>query len=98
MHEFSLMADLLRKIEAVAREQKADRVLAVQVRLGALSHISAGHFREHFIEGTRGTLAEGARLEVAVSNDLDDPHAQDILLEGLEVAEGGRHAAGRPGD
>ncbi len=86
MHEFSLMADLLRKIDDVARIHDAERVTAVKVRLGALAHISAGHFREHFVHGTKGTKAEGASLAVEVSEDAEDPNAQDILLESVEVA------------
>ena len=50
------------------------------------AHISADHFRDHFVDGTRGTKAQGARLEVEVSHDTNDPHAQDILLDSIEVA------------
>lgn len=86
MHEFSLMADLLRQIEQVARKQEAERVVAVTVKLGALAHISASHFREHFVEGAKGTRAEGAKLIVEACEDADDPHAQDILLQSIEVS------------
>ena len=85
MHELSLMADLIKKIDEVAQEQDADRVVAVRVKLGALSHISASHFREHFVQGTKGTRAEGARLDVEVSEDSKDPNAQEILLQSIEV-------------
>ena len=64
MHEYSLIANLLAKIDAVAREQHATRVVGVAVWIGALAHLSAGHFREHFDSGSRGSVAEGARLEV----------------------------------
>jgi hydrogenase nickel incorporation protein HypA/HybF len=86
MHEFSLMANLLKKIDELAIEQHADRIVGVKVRLGALAHISPGHFREHFMEGTKGTKAEGARLDVEVSENTDDPNAQDILLQSIEVS------------
>ncbi|MBA1148626.1 hydrogenase maturation nickel metallochaperone HypA [Ectothiorhodospiraceae bacterium WFHF3C12] len=85
MHEMSLLSDLLGKIQRLAEENGAGRVVAVRVWLGALSHISAGHFREHFEAGVRGTLAEGAILEVETSEDMDDPHAQDILLKSIDV-------------
>ena len=55
------------------------------MRLGALSHISADHFREHFDHAAGGTPAEGARLEVEVFGDVDDPRAQDIILDSVEV-------------
>ncbi|WP_018868816.1 hydrogenase maturation nickel metallochaperone HypA [Thioalkalivibrio sp. ALgr3] len=85
MHEFSLMADLLRKIEQVAADNNAERVTRVRVWLGALSHITPEHFREHFEDGTRGTVAEGAELEVETSDDDTHPEAQQILLRNLDV-------------
>jgi hydrogenase nickel incorporation protein HypA/HybF len=87
MHEASLMKDLMRKIEGLAREQKASRVVGISVRLGALSHMSASHFRDHFGVASRGTVAEGARLNIEVLTDMNDPHAQEILLESVEIAE-----------
>ena len=87
MHEASLMKDLMGKIEGVARQQKASRVLGISVRLGALSHMSADHFREHFEVASHGTVAEGARLNIEVLTDLNDPHAQEILLDSVEIAE-----------
>lgn len=85
MHEASLMAGLMRRIDAVARADGATRVTAVAVRLGALSHLSAEHFTGHFTEAARGTVAENARLDITVEDDAHQPHAQDILLESVEV-------------
>ncbi|HAC33576.1 MAG TPA: hydrogenase nickel incorporation protein HypA [Gammaproteobacteria bacterium] len=85
MHEMSLIADLMRKIDQVAQQENAERVVSVQVWLGALSHISADHFREHFVEGARGSLAEDAQIKVTESQDVDHQNAQDILLKGIEV-------------
>lgn len=87
MHEFTLMADLLKKIENVAKENDSDRVLSVKVKLGALSHISADHFREHFEHAIRGTVAEGADLDVEELTDESSPDAGDIMLESVEVAQ-----------
>jgi hydrogenase nickel incorporation protein HypA/HybF len=87
MHEQSLMVDLMRKIESVTQENGAKKVASLKVRLGALSHISPDHFREHFVQASKGTLAESARLDVVVQGDLDDPNAQEILLESLELEE-----------
>jgi hydrogenase nickel incorporation protein HypA/HybF len=85
MHERSLLTDLLRKIESVARENDVARVLKVKVKLGALSHICPGHFREHFEAASPGTVAEGAALELEVLDDIRDPHAQDVLLDSVEL-------------
>lgn len=85
MHELSLMADLMRTIQRIAHEQGARRVSRVKVVLGALAHISSAHLREHFDHASRGTLCEGAQLEVSVSADVHDPAAQDIVLESVDV-------------
>lgn len=87
MHEFSLINDLMRKIKDIAAQHQADKVVSVRVRLGALCHISPEHFREHFEEAAVGTVATGARLEVELNPDENDPHAQDILLDSVEVEE-----------
>lgn len=87
MHELTLVGDLLSKIEAIAAGERASRVLAVNVRLGALAHISPEHFREHFTRAARGTIAQHARLSVELSEDARDPHAQDIFLDSVTVGE-----------
>jgi hydrogenase nickel incorporation protein HypA/HybF len=85
MHEMSLMRDLLRQIDSLAREQGATRVVSVGLRLGALAHISPSHLREHFVDGARGSVAEGARLDIEASDDTADPQAQSIVLTRIEV-------------
>ncbi len=85
MHETSLVKDLLSRIDATAATQGAQRVLSVQVWLGALSNMSAGHLLEHFKHASVGTAAEGARLDITVSDDLGHPSAMDVVLQGIDV-------------
>ena len=85
MHEASLIANLMRRIEAVAKVERARRIVAASVWLGALSHMSAEHFVEHFERAAAGTVAEGARLDVTVSDDLGDANAQNLMLESVAV-------------
>ena len=85
MHEASLIADLLHQMTAIMRQQGTGRVVGVTVKLGALSHISPDHFREHFVYGVRGTIAEGARLTLEIGHDPGDPRAQEVVLDCLEV-------------
>lgn len=85
MHEASMTANLLRRIEAIAVAEKAARVAGVSVWLGALSHLSASHFIEHFQRAAAGTVAEGANLKLTVSDDLGHAQARDILLESVEL-------------
>lgn len=86
MHEFSLMADLFRKIDTISRENDNGKIVVVRVKLGALSHITPEHFAEHFEDFSKGTPAEGAKLEAIQLEDTNDPNAQDILLESVELA------------
>jgi hydrogenase nickel incorporation protein HypA/HybF len=85
MHERSLLAGLMRCIEDVVRREGARRVTVVHLQLGALAHISADHLREHFEHAAQGGVADGARLVITTGTDPRDPHAQDILLDRLEV-------------
>jgi len=87
MHEFSLISDLMRKIKDIAEQQQATKVASVRVLLGALCHISPEHFRDHFEEAAVGTVADGAKLEIVLNPDPNDPHAQDILLDSVDVEE-----------
>lgn len=85
MHEARLMSDLMEKILMVAKEQSAGKVVGIRVKLGALSHLSPEHFREHFEQIAAGTIAEGARVTALELTDIHDPQAQSILLESVEV-------------
>lgn len=85
MHEASLMDDLIRKITTLAEAQQARNVTGVQLTLGALSHLSPAHLREHFVHATQGTIAEGAQLRINARTDITEPTAQDIRLDSIEV-------------
>ncbi len=85
MHEASLMANLMRRIESVAAAEGAARIVRVSVRLGALSHMSPEHFSEHFARASAGGIAAGAALDVVVGEDAKDSNAADVLLECVEV-------------
>ena len=85
MHEASLMRDLMSQIRKIAEAEKARRILSVHVWLGALSHMSREHFAEHFNEAAEGSPAEGADLKITLSEDTQNPNAQEIILEGVEL-------------
>ena len=85
MHEASLMADLVRKITTLADAQQASKVIGVHLTLGALSHISPDHLRQHFVQATQGTIAADARLDIDARTDITEPLAQDIRLDSIEV-------------
>jgi hydrogenase nickel incorporation protein HypA/HybF len=85
VHEKALMDDLIRKLEAEASSAGAARVTRVRVRLGALSHFTEAHFREHFEHASRGTVAEGAAIEAELGTNPTEPHAQGVVLESIDV-------------
>jgi hydrogenase nickel incorporation protein HypA/HybF len=85
VHEKALMDDLLRKLEAEARAEGASRVTRICVRLGALSHFTEAHFREHFEHASKGTLAEGAAIEAELRTDPTEPDAQGVVLEAIDL-------------
>jgi hydrogenase nickel incorporation protein HypA/HybF len=84
MHERALLADLIREIEETAHEEAARRVVAINVHVGPMSHMTPEHFVEHFVDASRGTIAEGAACNVG-SIDPRDPLAQSIVLESIEL-------------
>ena len=85
MHEQALIDDLVREIERVAGNEQAERVTRIGVRLGALSHMTPEHFREHFEQAAKGTVAERARVEIDARDDLFEPGAAEIALESIDV-------------
>ncbi|CAN5388143.1 hypothetical protein BH10PLA2_BH10PLA2_33980 [soil metagenome] len=87
MHEKSLLRGLLTQIETMARQNRATRVSVVRVKLGPLAHIEPSHLREHFVEASKGSLADGATLEIAVTEELHDISLESIDVEALPEDE-----------
>ena len=85
MHEKALMDDLMRTIAAQAEAEGARCVTRIRVKLGALSHFTPAHFREHFEDAARGTLAEGADVEAELRTDPTEDNAQGVVLESIDV-------------
>jgi hydrogenase nickel incorporation protein HypA/HybF len=85
VHEQALMRDLMQRIAAEAKAEGAARVTRIRVRLGALSHLNEEHFREHFEDASRGTVAEGAAVEAELRTDPTEQHAQGVMLESIEL-------------
>lgn len=85
MHETGIVKDFTRRLDRIARDEGATRISAARVWLGALSQFSADHFREHFEEEARGTLAEGANLVIELSDDPMHPAAQQVLIQSVDL-------------
>ena len=88
MHEKSIMDHLMHKILHLAKEERAAKVVKVSVKLGALSHMSKEHFKEHFDIAARGTIAQNAFIEAEESKDIHDPNAMSVVLKSIDVENG----------
>ena len=64
MHEMSLLRDLMKKIDTIASDNDAQKITRVRVKIGALAHISGSHFKEHFEQAARNTMAADAELDL----------------------------------
>lgn len=64
MHEMALAESMLEIVVATARRSGAERITAVRLEIGALSHVEPDALRFCFDAVTRGSLAERARLEI----------------------------------
>lgn len=64
MHELSLIAALFETIEEKAREHGAVRIAMVRLRVGRLSGAVPDLLESAFDIYKKGTIAEGARLEI----------------------------------
>ena len=85
MHEMSLFNGLIEKLKSVSLENDSAKILKVEVEIGALANISKEHFREHFLDFTKGTVADGAELVVHSNQNIYDRYSQEIRLLRIEV-------------
>ncbi len=64
MHELSLVESMVELVENERRKQDFSRVRMIRLQVGALGHAEPGALRFCFDAVTRGTVADGARLEI----------------------------------
>ena len=92
MHETGIVRDLVHRLERQARDAGALRVSGVEVWLGALCQFSAAHFRAHFNDEALGTAVQGADLRIVVSEDIEHPRAQSVLIQSVDLEVPDREA------
>lgn len=85
MHEASLTSDLVEMVVEIAEDEAASRVARVDVRIGALSHITPSTLAEHFSISAAGTVAAEADLVSAVDTDFAAPDALDVVLTAVHL-------------
>lgn len=86
MHERAVAQDLIRAAGVTALDEGADRVRALRVRVGALSHIDPEALRGQMEWWSQGTIVEGAEVRVDVAgSEIDDRRCSDVMLVSVEV-------------
>ena len=81
MHEMSLAENVLQIIEDAARTRDFQRVRTVVLEIGALSAVEPEAMRFCFDAVTRGSIVEGAQLEI-----IETPGAGRCTACGMTVA------------
>ncbi len=66
MHELSVVAGLFELLEEKAREHRAGAITLVKLRVGKLSGIVPELLESAFEVYRKGTIAEGARLDIEI--------------------------------
>ena len=66
MHELSLIASVFDVLEEKAKEHGAVRVTGVVLKVGVMAGVVADLLESAFETYKKGTLAEGARLEIVI--------------------------------
>lgn len=87
MHEASLISGLIRQIESIVHPPSVRKVVGVTLRIGPLCATDPDHLRDHFLLAAKGTIVEGAELNVETIDDPADPNAASVILRSIEVEE-----------
>jgi len=66
MHETHIIQPIIKGIEEHAQEENAKKVSKVHIKVGALTGIKSESFKETFAVLAKGTLLEGADLELTI--------------------------------
>ncbi|MDR3410328.1 MAG: hydrogenase maturation nickel metallochaperone HypA [Formivibrio sp.] len=79
MHELTLAEHALRIVEKTAKKAEAVRVTRIKLAIGVLAHVDPETLQYCCEMVSRGTLAEGARIEIVRSPGL--AHCDDCMQE-----------------
>ncbi len=64
MHELSICQALISQVEAIAREQAAQRVALIRLGIGPLSGVEAQLLEQAYPIASAGSVADGAELVI----------------------------------
>lgn len=64
MHETHIIEPIVKGIEQHAREEGAEKVTNVKIKVGQLTGVKEDSFKETFRVLAKGTILEGAEVEI----------------------------------
>jgi len=67
MHEMHLLRDLMEDLLKHAGEQKVEKITKIYIRMGEYTEINPEILRFFFKEHSKGTIAEGAEIDIESS-------------------------------
>lgn len=67
MHEIHLLTDLLNDLLKAGKENQAQKIKKVYLRMGTFTEINEEILRHFFAEKAKGTIAQGAEIEIEPS-------------------------------
>jgi hydrogenase maturation protease len=85
MDQDAKIEELIFKIEQHVEENEAIKAVEVRLKIGALVDIDVDEFRDDFAHALFGTVADGARIDIDLAKDPNDPDAEEIILTHVEV-------------
>jgi Zn finger protein HypA/HybF involved in hydrogenase expression len=90
MHDLLIIQDVCRKVEDIAREHGAEKVIRVVLEVGGISHHSSAQLQEAFQTFREiSPLLRGTEIEFRESgNQDDDVFLRDVELEITESGDG----------
>lgn len=68
MHELHLINDLMEDLLKAAKKGNIKKITRVYVAIGGFNEITPETLRFHFAEKAKGTIAEGAAVDLQVTN------------------------------
>lgn len=87
MHETGLVRRLVQAAQGIAAAEGGGRIIAVGVKVGALTGLSSDHLREHWEHEAASCGLAGASLHVTSSGDPADRDADGVILEWVELRQ-----------
>ncbi|MCR5294023.1 MAG: hydrogenase maturation nickel metallochaperone HypA [Lachnospiraceae bacterium] len=64
MHELVIVEGILEAVIPAAKEHKAEKIVAINLKVGELSGVVSSCVLEYFKSAAKGTIAEGAKINV----------------------------------